>query len=83
MSRAGGTSTHTSFIKGAPIRVILRNGYVLIGKFVEKHSEKEIRVRVDGTLHKIKTRDLSSCNYYKPLPHELNRQDRPGGARRG
>jgi hypothetical protein len=74
MSRMGGTSTHTSFIRGAPVRVILRNGYVLIGKFVEKHSEKEIRVRVDGVLHKIKTADLSSANYYKPLPHELRRK---------
>lgn len=74
MSRKGGTSTHTSFFKGSKIRVILRDGTVIIAKFIEKRSKKEIRVQLaSGKIIDIRTDNLSSCNYYKPLPHELAR----------
>lgn len=73
MGKKGGTSTHTSFFKGSKIRIIFRDGTVVIGKFIEKLSEKLIRVRLaSGKIQDIRTADLSSCNYYKPLPHELN-----------
>lgn len=72
MSRKGGTSTHTSFRKGAKIRAIMRDGTVIIAKFVEKRSEKLLQVQLpNGMLQMLRTAELSSCNYYKPLPHEL------------
>lgn len=72
MSKKGGTSTHTSFFKGSKIRMIFRDGNVIIAKFLEKRSQKLLRVRLaSGDTMDVKTADLSSCNYYKPLPHEL------------
>lgn len=72
MSKRGGTSTHTSFNKGSKIRIIFRDGNVVIAKFIEKLSHKLIRVQLaSGDIVDIKTTNLSSCNYYKPLPHEL------------
>jgi len=71
MSRKGGTSTHTSFFKGSKIRIIFRDGTVTIAKFVEQLSVKKMRVQLaSGDIKDIRTTDLSSCNYYKPLQHE-------------
>lgn len=72
MSKKGGTSTHTSFQRGSKIRIIFRDGVVTIAKFLEKRSEKILRVQLaSGDIKDIRTTDLRSCNYYKPLPHEL------------
>lgn len=72
MSKKGGTSTHTRFKKGSKIRIIFRNGTVWIAKFLEKRSEKILRIQMlDGEIRDFRTADLRSCNYYKPLPHEL------------
>ena len=57
---------HSSFSKGAKIRVIWNDGSQLITKFIDKLSDKKIRTK-DGDLNLI---DMRSCNYYKPLPHE-------------
>lgn len=77
MSKKGGTSTHTSFYRGAKIRIIFRDGAVVIGKFLEKLSEKKLRVQLaSGKIEDIRTADLSSCNYYKPLPHERALQEK-------
>ncbi len=57
---------HTSFIKGAKIRVILRDGSVHIGKFISKIGKKKVETSV-GEFNVI---DIRSANYYKPLPHE-------------
>lgn len=65
-------TSHSSFYKGSKIRMIFRDGTVTIGKFVEKLSKKEIRVELaSGTKRDIRLIDLRSCNYYKPLQHEL------------
>ena len=65
-------TTHSSFYKGSKIRIIFRDGRVNIAKFIEKLSNKEIRVEYsNGDRKDIKLADLTSCNYYKPLPHEL------------
>lgn len=72
MSRKGGTSTHTSFYKGSKIRIIFRDRSVLIAKFIEKLGKKKMRIQLpNGEIADIRCDDLSSCNYYKPLPHEL------------
>lgn len=63
--------THTSFFKGSKVRAILRDGTVIIGKFMEKVNHRAIRIEVGGKRIEIHQADLSSCNYYKPLPHEL------------
>lgn len=74
MTRQGGTSTHTSFFKGSKIRMIFRDKTVIIAKFIGKLSVKRIRVQLsDGQIKDFNTADLSSCNYYKPLPHELEK----------
>lgn len=71
MSKKGGTSTHTRFTKGSKIRIIFRDRSVLIARFVDKRSKKLMQVRtLEGEDRIIRTNDLSSCNYYKPLPHE-------------
>ncbi len=71
--RQGGTSTHTSFSKGSKIRIIFRDGTVTIAKFLDKKNRKLLRVQLaSGTIKDIRVNDLASCNYYKPLPHELN-----------
>lgn len=65
-------TTHTSFYKGSKIRMIFTDGTVTIGKFIEKLGRSHLRVQlVSGDLKDIRIRDLRSCNYYKPLPHEL------------
>ncbi len=71
MGKKGGTATHTSFYKGSKIRIIYRDGTVTIAKFIEKRSKKLMRIQLaSGDIIDIRTADLSSCNYYKPLPHE-------------
>ena len=65
------TSTHTTFYKGAKIRIIFRDGAQVVAKFVEKRSDKVIRVQLsDGEIRDIKVASLRSCGYYKPLAHE-------------
>lgn len=65
-------TTHSSFFKGSKVRMIFRDGTVTIGKFIEKVSVKLIRVQLaSGKIEDIRLADLTSCNYYKPLPHEL------------
>lgn len=65
-------TTHTSFFKGSKIRVIFRDGAVVIGKFVEKLNRKAIRVELaSGAVEDLRIADIRSANYYKPLPHEL------------
>lgn len=72
MSRVGGTSTHTSFARGSKIRIIFRDKSVVVARFIAKLSEKRMRIQLlTGERQDIRTADLSSCNYYKPLPHEL------------
>lgn len=67
-------TTHSSFYKGSKIRMIARTGDVAIVKFVEKLSKKEIRVQSleTGEKYDVRLADLTSCNYFKPLPHELH-----------
>ena len=59
---------HSSFHKGSKIRVILNDGTVIITKFIRK-TEQNVIVTEAGEFRK---RDLRSCNYYKPLPHEIS-----------
>lgn len=59
-------TTHTSFFKGSKIRIILRDGTVIVAKFIEKLGRKYIRTDHGD----IRIADLRSANYYKPLPHE-------------
>ncbi|HYC45122.1 MAG TPA: hypothetical protein VED01_06510 [Burkholderiales bacterium] len=59
-------STHTTFYKGAKIRVILRNGDVIVAKFIEKIGQKYLRTDKGD----IPIAELRSATYYKPLPHE-------------
>jgi hypothetical protein len=58
---------HTSFYKGSKIRIILRSGDMVIAKFIEKVGKKTVRTDKGD----FKVEDLRSCNYYKPLPHEM------------
>lgn len=57
---------HGSFHKGAKIRIVLRNGRQIITKFRQTDKHHTI-ITDDGEFRK---RDLRSCNYYKPHPHE-------------
>ena len=69
--RKGATSTHTTFYKGSPIRIIFRDGSQLIAKFLEKRSMKQMRVKLaDGEIRDINIGEIRSCGYYKPLKHE-------------
>ena len=64
-------TSHSSFYKGSKIRIIFRDGSVNIAKFLEKLSKKAIRVQLaSGAIKDIRLGDTTSCNYYKPLPHE-------------
>jgi hypothetical protein len=46
-------------------------------KSASKRSKKLMRVQLaSGDIQDIRTVDLSSCNYYKPLPHERLKNDR-------
>lgn len=66
-------TSHSSFYKGSKIRIIFRDGSVTVAKFLEKRSDKAIRVQlVSGTIKDIRLADTTSCNYYKPLPHEMS-----------
>lgn len=65
-------ATHTSFYKGSKVRMIFRDGNVVIGKFLDKLNRKQIRVQLaSGDIQDVRIADLRSCNYYKPLSHEL------------
>lgn len=67
-------STHTSFRKGSRIRIIFRDGTSVIAKFIETLGDKWMRVRDnDGKIIDVSISEIRSCNYYKPLPHEVLR----------
>lgn len=57
---------HTSFYTGAKIRLILRNGDVIIAKYKEKVGNKGIRTDKGD----FRILDIRTVNYYKPLAHE-------------
>lgn len=59
-------SLHWSFHKGSKIRIILNDGTVIITKY--KMTENQILKTEDGSFRK---REVRSCCYYKPLPHEI------------
>ena len=60
--------THTSFYKGSKIRLIMRDGTIIIAKFIEKHGKKLLRTdRGD-----FRVADIRAANSYKPLAHELH-----------
>lgn len=61
---------HTTFYTGSKIRIILKNGTVIIAKFKEKLGQIKIRTFDKGDIY---IGDIRSANYYKPLPHELNK----------
>jgi hypothetical protein len=59
-------TTHTSFYKGARIRLIMKNGDVIVAKFIEKIGDRWLRTdRGD-----IPISEVRAANYYKPFPHE-------------
>ncbi len=58
---------HTTFDTGAKIRIILKNGDVVIAKFKEKLGHKWFRTDKGD----IAIKDIKSAGYYKPLKHEL------------
>ncbi len=57
---------HTSFKQGTKIRIILRDGKMIVTKFLDKKSGKMITT--DG---EINIADIRSCSFYKPHPHEM------------
>ena len=62
---------HTSFYKGSKVRLIFNDGHQVIGKFVEKLSNKLLRVQLaSGDRRDVKIADLRSANYFKPFAHE-------------
>lgn len=63
-------TTHTSFYTGARIRIIMRNGDVIIAKFKERLGRKRIRTDKGD----FRLLDIRTINYFKPLPHEMDNQ---------
>lgn len=59
-------TTHTAFFTGSKIRMVFRDGSVIIAKFKEKHGRKLVTDK--GSFNII---DISAASYYKPLQHEL------------
>jgi hypothetical protein len=57
---------HSRFTKGAPIRLILKDGKQVITKFVDYRKGKSINTRHG----EFRILDIRSANYYKPLPWE-------------
>lgn len=57
---------HSSFSKGAKIRIIMKSGGQIIAKFIGKMGDKKI-ITDKGDFRII---DIRCANYYKPLPHE-------------
>ena len=62
-------SLHWSFHKGSKVRIILKDGTVIITKY--KMTDNQILVTEAGRFRK---RQVSSCCYYKPLPHEIKKE---------
>jgi hypothetical protein len=60
-------ATHTTFYTGAKIRIILRNGSVIIAKFKERLGHRALRTDKGDFPIPI----IRSANYYKPQKHEL------------
>jgi hypothetical protein len=58
---------HTSFYTGSRIRLIFRDGHVIIARFKQRLGHRALRTDKGDFL----ISDLRSANYYKPLPHEL------------
>lgn len=63
---------HSTFYTGSKIRLIMKDGEVIIAKYKEKVGKKKIRTFDKGDFNII---DIRSANYYKPLPHEMNKHD--------
>jgi len=59
-------TTHTMFYKGAKIRIIMRDGGVIIAKFKEKLGRKFISTDKGD----FRISNIRSANYYKPLFYE-------------
>ena len=57
---------HTSFYTGSKIRIVLKNGDVIIDKYKESKTKRIICVS-----REYNTNDIKSISYYKPLKHEL------------
>lgn len=58
---------HTTFYTGSKIRLVMKDGRVIIAKYKEKKKGKTI-VTDKG---KFLIKDIRAADYYKPLPHEL------------
>jgi len=66
-------TTHTSFYKGSKIRIIFRyDRKPIIAKYKETLGNRAIRTDVGDFLIK----DIRCVNYYKPLQHEINKNER-------
>lgn len=60
---------HTTFYTGSKIRIVMRDGSVIIAKYKETRKGKSILTFDHGQIDLVNVR---SANYYKPLPHELS-----------
>lgn len=60
-------TAHTSFYTGSKIRIIFRDGTVIIAKFKERLGHRALRTDKGD----FRLADIRSANYFKPLPHEL------------
>lgn len=58
-------TTHTSFYTGSKIRIVMRDGNVLIRKYKESKGNYIITYEEKIPIHLIRV-----INYYKPLKHE-------------
>lgn len=59
-------SPHTWFRKGTPIRVVLKDGTVHYGKFVDA---KSLYFVLDN--RKFKRTELKTASIHKPMTHEM------------
>lgn len=57
---------HSTFPKGAKIRIVWNDGTQTITKFIEKISNHKMRTSHGDLI----LTDMRSCNFYKPHPHE-------------
>lgn len=59
---------HSHFYTGSRIRIIMRNGDVIIARY--KETRKGRLIETDRGEYRLS--DIRTVNYYKPLPHERN-----------
>lgn len=58
-------ATHTHFMRGTRLRIVLRDGTVLFRKFIDRHA-RAIEVMDELGLHsQLPTRSLKNCSIYK------------------